>query len=282
MSKHWGKCLIAAVAVVGAAFFIFSQAHEANSNEGGSIAAVVNGHQILRSDVEEVLSRVPQQPGADKSALYPIVLDQMINDTLLLADIDNRNLDQDAEVQRRLDEARKHIIRTVYVEREIAKALTDRNIKAEYNKLKKEFRNKNETRASHILLTTEAEAKSVIADLEKGAKFEDLARARSEDKGTSGNGGDLGYFMQEDMLPEFADAAFKIKPGTYSKTPVRTQFGWHVIYVHDRRKAELPELEKVEPAIKNKLGQEAVQKLVQDLRKKADIKRFGLDGKPLK
>ena len=147
-------------------------------------------------------------------------------------------------------------------------------------RFKKENKGKQEVHARHILLATEEEAKQAIKSLEGGAKFEDLAKERSSGP-TAKNGGDVGYFAKGEIVTEFSDAAFKLKPGTYTKAPVKSQFGWHVIYVEDKRERAVPDIKDIEASIRNKLGQDAIESLVKSLRAKADIKRFGMDGKPV-
>ena len=125
------------------------------------------------------------------------------------------------------------------------------------------------------------EAKQAIKDLKAGAKFEDLAKERSSGP-TAKTGGDIGYFLKGELVPEFSKAAFKLKPGNYTKAPVKSQFGWHVILVKDKRIRPVPDMKLVEGAIRNKMGQEAVEKLVSNLRAKADIKHFDKKGKLVK
>ena len=119
-----------------------------------------------------------------------------------------------------------------------------------------------------------------IDDLDGGAKFADLAKQRSTGP-TAKNGGDVGWFAEGEMIPEFSNAAFKIKPGSYGKEPVKSQFGWHVIYVEAERERSVPDLKLVEGTIRQKLSQEALAELVKSLRAKADIQRFDADGKPV-
>lgn len=123
--------------------------------------------------------------------------------------------------------------------------------------------------AAHILLKTEKEARDVIKQLEKGADFADLANKLSENKGLEG--GDLGYFTRELMVPEFSEAAFRMKEGEISKTPVKTQFGWHIIKAGPRRLTEVPSFEEMEKELTQMQATEAVEEIVTGLRKKAKI-----------
>src|SRR6185437_5838990 len=140
---------------------------------------------------------------------------------------------------------------------------------------------KEEVKARHILLPTEAAAKEVIAQLDKGADFAALAKEKSTDPSKE-TGGELGYFTRDDgMVPEFADAAFKLKKGEYTKTPVHTQFGWHVIEVEDRREVKPPSFEESKPQLKEEAARAAVGSKLKELRGKAKIETFALDGSPL-
>ena len=259
--------VITAVALV----FAFCVASQAHAEEAG-VAAVVNGSKIMKKDVTEALNALPVK-GEEKAALYTMVLDQVINEKLLDIETAKAKLDQTDDFKARLELARSQILKQMYLERFLKDKISDSRVNAEYEKFRSENKGKQEVRASHILLPSEEEAKKVIADLDAGAKFEDLAKKRSSGP-TAQNGGDLGYFTKEDVVPAFANVAFDLKPGTYNKTPVKTEFGWHVIKVEDKRSRKVPDLKEVEMAIRNKLGQDALQKLVTELRGKADIQRF--------
>ena len=126
-------------------------------------------------------------------------------------------------------------------------------------------------RARHILVADEATAKAVVAELAKGGDFAALSTKHSKDPGAARSGGDLGFFKKEDMVPEFAEAAFGLKSNEVSKTPVKTQFGWHVIQVEDVRTATFPPYEQVKPQIQNLLQQQEIQKVIADLRAKAKV-----------
>jgi len=276
------KILSGAVAVViGLGALSLNTTNGIAAKDGkGPIVAVVNGQKIFRKDVMDVLDAMPMQQNAPLEKIYPMLIDQMINETLMGSAAKSVVKSDDPEVKKRLALAEEQIIRGLYLERAMKNKITDKKIKAEYSKLKKEQEGKKETHARHILVKTEADAKAVIAELDKGAKFIDLAKKKSVGP-TGANGGDLGFFAKEDMVPEFSKVAFETKKGKYAKTPVKTQFGWHVIYVEDRRLREVPPMDKLEGAIRSKLGQAAMAVLVKDLRKNAKIKRFSIDGQPL-
>jgi peptidyl-prolyl cis-trans isomerase C len=132
--------------------------------------------------------------------------------------------------------------------------------------------------ARHILVKTEDEAKAVIADLKKGGDFAAIAKDKSNDPGTKATGGDLGWFVKEDMVPEFSDAAFKLQKGQYTETPVKTQFGYHVIMLLDRRTAPAPSLDEARPQVLALLQRELLDQKVKELRAGAKIEVFNIDG----
>jgi peptidyl-prolyl cis-trans isomerase C len=240
-------------------------------------AAIVNGSKILRSDVSAAIKTIPN---ANPDEMYPRVVDGMINEKLIDDETTKAQITSDPEYKKRLDMAKAEIARQLYIDKYMKDKVTDSAVAAEYAKFKKENEGKQEVHARHILVPTEEEAKQVIKDLDGGAKFEDLAKKRSSGP-TAQNGGDLGYFTKEDMLPEFSDAAFKLDKGQYTKAPVKTQFGWHVILVEDKRARQVPELKSVEGAIRNSLSRQAIAELVERLRSKATIQIFDKDGKPV-
>jgi peptidyl-prolyl cis-trans isomerase C len=127
---------------------------------------------------------------------------------------------------------------------------------------------------------TEVQAKEVIVEIKKGADFGEVAKAKSLDPSGKQQGGDLGYFAREEMVPEFSEAAFKLKDGETTQAPVKSQFGWHIIRVEARR-AQAPSLDEMHEQISNDLSQEVVSGMVGKLREGAKVERFGLDGQAL-
>jgi peptidyl-prolyl cis-trans isomerase C len=241
--------------------------------------AVVNGNKILKNDVMGALKSLKVQP-ADTTKAFPVVVDQIINEKLIDIETAKAAIEKDPAFQARLAATKAQLIKTVYLEKYLKDKITTQTVKAEYDKFKKANKGKQEVHARHILVASEAEAKQVIKDLDAGAKFDVLAKERSSGP-TAKNGGDVGYFAKGEIIPEFSDAAFKLKSGTYTKEPVKTQFGWHVIYVEDKRDRAVPDLKDVEVSIRTKLGQGAIETLVKGLRAKADIQHFTIDGKPV-
>jgi len=244
------------------------------------VVAIVNGDKIFKKDVLGALRNMQVKP-EDKEKAFPVVVDQMINEKLINAETSKAGIEKDPLFKKRLDVAKFQLIKTMYLENYLKDKINEKTVKAEYKKFKKAGKGKQEVHARHILVDTEAEARQVIKDLKAGSKFEDLAKERSSGP-TAKSGGDVGFFAKGEIIPEFSSAAFSLKVGNYTKTPVKSQFGWHVIRVDAKRERAVPEMKAVEGMLRNEMGQKAVEKLVLDLRAKADIKRFDAEGKPVK
>src|SRR5271166_2587549 len=247
---------------------------------GDPVVARVDGTELRLSEVEAAQQNLP--PQAQKLPLeqiYPMLLDRLVDGMLITEAGRKEHLDQDAELQDRLKRYEDRLIQEAYLNRLVTPAETEDRLKAGYEALAKEKAGE-EVHARQILVKTEDEAKSVIAELDKGADFAALAKKYSTDPG-AGSGGDLGYFKHDDMIKEFADAAFALSPGQYSKTPVKTKFGWHVVKVEDRRPGKPPSFEEAREQLKRDLAHEIIDAKLQELRSAAKIEEFGLDGKPL-
>lgn len=280
MSMQMKKMGLAAMAIVAMTTMTVSGAASATANPGSdSVAAIVNGDKILKNDVMNVIKSMTVAE-ADRDKAYPVIVDQMVNEKLIDIETAKAEIEKDPMFQARVAAAKAQLVKTIYLEKYLKDKITDKAIKAEYDKFKKENKGKEEVHARHILVASEDEAKQVIKDLDAGAKFETLAKERSSGP-TAKTGGDVGYFAQGEIIPEFSNAAFQLKPGTYTKSPVKSPFGWHVIFVEDMRERVVPDMKDVEASIRSKLGQEAVEKLVKSLRAKADVKLFDINGKPV-
>ena len=162
------------------------------------------------------------------------------------------------------------MIRALFTDFQKKNPVTDAEVKAEYDKFVAANSGK-EYRARHILVEKEDEAKALIAELKKGAKFEDLAKAKSKDPGSGANGGDLDWAAAASYVPEFSEAMVKLEKGQLTDAPVKSQFGWHVIRLDDVRQAELPKLEEVKSQIVQQLQGQKLNQFQQTLREKAKI-----------
>ncbi|GAA0572487.1 foldase protein PrsA [Caenispirillum bisanense] len=248
------------------------------------VVAKVGKDEIRRSDLiamkEAMAQQMPQLAMLPLEAVYRPLLERAVDSKLLARAAADQGLAKSDEVKQRLKEAEERIMQQVYLEQLVETQVTDAQVKAAYDAFLKDNPPEPEVHARHILVKSEEEAKDVIAQLKKGKDFAELATEKSD--GPSGSkGGDLGYFTQGDMVPEFAAAAFAMKPGDISESPVQTQFGWHVIKVEDRRQSQPPALEEVRDQLHQQVAGQVIEQKMTELRTKADVKLFGLDGKDL-
>ncbi len=248
---------------------------------GNTVVARVNGVALHLADVEAAQQSLP--PQAQKlplARIYPILLDRLVDGALVTEAGRSEHLDRDPAVQDRLKLYDDHLIQQAYIEQLIKGAESEGQLKARYQKLLQDQPPREEVRARHILVKTEAEAKSIIAQLDKGADFATLAKKYSTDPGAT-SGGDLGYFTRDDMVPAFSAAAFALPVGKYTETPVKTEFGWHVILVEDRRVKKPPSFEEARAEVTRLVAHDVIAAKLKELRGNAKIETFGLDGKPL-
>jgi peptidyl-prolyl cis-trans isomerase C len=245
------------------------------------VVAIVNGTKIHKHDLEAAQQHLPDQyRQVPLQMIYDPLLEQVISSKLLLAQANKEKLADKPEVQAEIARARDDVLRNSLLQQAIAAATTEDKLKAAYAAQKSQpgFA-QEEVHAQHILVSSEAEAREIIAQLDKGADFGQLAKEKSTDPSAKENAGDLGYFKRDAMVPEFSDAAFKIQPGTVGQEPVQSQFGWHVIKVLDRRTA-VPTFEEKEADLREQASHDAVNQLVAQVHTGAQIQRFNLDGSP--
>jgi peptidyl-prolyl cis-trans isomerase C len=273
--------LVGGVALLILAAFFGPQVFNKATAGDDLVVAKIDDMQITKKEVLEAIKTLPVQGDLNLETMFPIITDQMINEKLVSRAADRANLAQDPDVVKQMEEARTQIIRAIFLQRQVEQKVTDADVQKFYDDLKQKNAGKQETKAHHVLVKTEAEAQDVIKALEAGAKIEDLAAEKSIDPSAKSNKGDLGYFQEDAMVPEFSKAAFALAPGEFTKTPVQTQFGFHVIKVDDRRTVQIPELETVRDQIRSKLAQDALSALVLELRKEAKIEKFDMEGKPV-
>lgn len=242
------------------------------------VLATYKGGNITENQVmtqfKDALANQPQFKGKSFSDLDPNMKDALINgyinSMLLEQEAKNSNVENSKSFQEKLANIKKQLVQQEILESYLKKSITDKMIDEEYKKLSDVLKNKDEVKVSHILVADEAKAKEAKKKLNKGAKFADIAKEYSTDQSTKGNGGTLGYIMEGQLVPEFETKAFSMKVGEISD-PVKTQFGWHIIKLEDKRKAKVPTKEEAKDSIKNKLSQDVVAKYFDELRKKANV-----------
>ncbi|KLN59488.1 hypothetical protein WH96_17545 [Kiloniella spongiae] len=237
------------------------------------VVAVVEGDEIYWQDITQAAKKLPEQYQGQLETMFPILLDRAIDLKLLAHAGADADMDEKEEVKRKLALAEEKIIRDAYLEQQLDEMITESMLKDRYFALLRENVVNAEIRARHILVETRNEALALVIALDNGAEFHLLAKKFS--KGPSAEkGGDLGWFKRKDMDPEFASAAFSLAPGTYTKAPVATDFGWHVIKLEDKRDVKQPTFESMRAEIKDQVSRELVTRMVRDLRKDADISVF--------
>lgn len=245
-------------------------AHAADKNP---VVAEVNGAKVYESDLVSYQRSLPPQMAAQ--APYEALQDMVVNNMLIAEQAKKEGLEKDPEVK----QLYQQVLVKMWMNKHLKAQITPAAIKAAYDGYLAQTKPQDEVRARHILTETEDQAKAVIAELKKGADFTETAKAKSKDPSAKQNGGDLGYFTEGEMVPQFSAAAFAMKAGDLSETPVQTQFGWHVIKIEDRRAATPPTLEQATPAIREELAGTMAQKLVGDVRAKAKVTLYDRDGK---
>ncbi len=245
------------------------------------VVARVDGTEIRRSELESEAQRLPEELRAMPAPmLMPLLLDQLITQKAITAAARAQGLINDPEVQARLRRAEEEALQQALITRAVAPAMTEAALRARYQAEVAGRPAEEEVRARHILVPSEAEARTALAEARRpNADFAEVARRRSTGPG-SREGGDLGFFKRGDMIPEFAAAAFAMQPGQISD-PVRTQFGWHVIKVEERRAVPPPPFEEALEALRQRAFEEAVNAEVERIRAAARVERFALDGSPL-
>ncbi len=251
----------------------------ADSNPNASkVVAVVNGQTITQADMDDFLAMLPpQMKSAPLTEIYPMVQEQLVANSILLQKAEAEIKPDDAEVTKRMAEARKQIIRGLYLEKEVDKQISAADLQKAYDEFKAKQPTPEEVSARHILVPTEAEAKDLIAKLQAGEDFKKLSAAHSQDPGTKATG-DLGYFTRDMMVKEFADAAFSLKKGEISPVPVKTQFGYHVIQVMDKRTRPVPTFEQMKPTLEAEQRRATFSKILGSLRDGATVELYDLNG----
>jgi len=253
-----------------AAFAVPNQAHAAEN----PVVAKVNGLEVMHSDIVDAHKLLPEQyRKIPFDSIFPTLLDSVIDTHLSAADARKQGFQNKDSFKKEMARIERQILQRNVISEAIEKVVTEAAVKDAYEQMKASATGNEEVHARHILLKEEKDALAVIAQLDKGKNFADLAKAKST--GPSGpSGGDLGYFGRGQMVPDFEKAAFALEKGTYSTTPVKTQFGYHVILQEDKRAKAPPAFAEVEENLRTELSQAAGAKYMTALRKAADIEKF--------
>ncbi len=233
--------------------------------------AIINGKAVPSSRIDSLAAEIAKSGRPITPEIKAQLKDEVIVREIFIQEAEKRNLTNGDEYKTQMELARQTImIRALFTDFQKTNPVTDADIKAEYDKYAAANSGK-EFKARHILVEKEADAKTIIANIKKGAKFEDIAKKQSKDPGSGAKGGDLDWANPSNYVPEFAQALLKLTKGQMTDAPVKSQFGYHIIRVDDTRTAQLPKLEEVKPQISQQLTQQKLQKFQEDLRAKAKI-----------
>jgi len=264
------RATLAFAAVLAAAGAV--SIHAARAQDSDPVVARANGVAIHQSDLafaeEEIGNNMPNMaPEQKRNYLINYVVDVLV----LSQAAEQQKFGDRPDVKQRLAFDHNRLLMEALLQSTGKAALSDAEERKVYDEAIKQAKPEEEVHARHILVPTEDEAKAILAQLKGGADFATLAKEKSKDPGAA-DGGDLGYFTREQMVPEFAEVAFKLENGKLSD-PVKTQFGWHIIKVEDRRSKPTPTFEQVKPQIENYVAHRAQAALVEKLRAAATVER---------
>ncbi|HUD86786.1 MAG TPA: peptidylprolyl isomerase [Xanthobacteraceae bacterium] len=265
--------LFHALGALTLAAFLCAPLATLRAQDSNPVVARANGVDIRESDLafaeEEIGSSMPQMaPEQKRDYLITYLADVVI----LSQAAEQQKLNERADVQRRLTFDHNRVLMEALLQNAGQAAATDEAMHKVYDEAVKQMGSEEEVHARHILVPTEDEAKAIEAELKKGADFAALAKEKSKDPGAA-DGGDLGYFTKDQMVPEFAEVAFKLDKGQVSE-PVHTQFGWHIIKVEDKRIKPTPTFDQVKTQLQTYVAHRAQAELVDNLRKTATIERL--------
>jgi peptidyl-prolyl cis-trans isomerase C len=271
MNRTLRQALLLAFAVSMGVAPAFAQKKAEPAAKADSAAfATVNGKAIPKTRATAMLSAQAAQGQPDSPELRKAVSEELIRREILTQEAVKKGFDKKPEIQGQIDLARQGVLIGAYLNDYVkGHPIGDEQIKAEYAVITAKLGNK-EYKARHVLVETEDQAKAIIARLKKGEKIEDLAK-ESKDPGSKDRGGDLGWANPASFVPPFSAAMTKLEKGKFTDTPVKSDFGWHVIQLDDTRELKLPPMEEARPQIAQQLQQRMVQKHIDELRAKAKI-----------
>src|SRR4051795_8913542 len=263
---------LASAAVTGCLAMVLLTGLPLRAQDANPVLAKVNGAEIRQSDValaEEELG--PSLAQMDPATKKDNVLSFLIDMKIVAKAAEDKKVENSEEFKKRLAFTRSRLLMDSLLANEGKSATNDDSMKKVYEEASKQIAGEQEVHARHILVETEDEAKALEDELKKGADFAELAKKKSKDPG-SADGGDLGFFTKEQMVPEFSAIAFALEPGKISD-PVKSQFGWHVIKVEEKRSRKAPDFEQVKAQIEQYVTRKAQADYVAKLREAAKVER---------
>jgi peptidyl-prolyl cis-trans isomerase C len=264
-----------AFAAVLLACFVFSASAQTQpQTKDDPVVAKVNGTEIKQSDLDAAEEDIgPNLPASTPQAKHDYLV-QYLTDMLLVSKAaEAKRYDDTPDFKKKMAAARQKTLMELILQDEGKRALTDEAMHKVYDDAVKQMGYEEEVHARHILVEKEDEAKAVAAELKKGADFADLAKKKSIEPGAKESGGDLGFFTKDQMVPEFSTVAFKLNPGQISD-PVKSQFGWHIIKVEEKRKKPVPSFDQVKDQLQTYVIRKAQSDFVTKLRADAKIERM--------
>lgn len=240
---------------------------------GNKVLAKVNGEVITEQDVSTAVDDVgAEYPNLPPENLRTLTLEFLIEMKIVAQKAKAEKIDQTEDFKRRMAYVQQRVLMQQLLLREANAATSDAAVKKFYDEQVAQIKPVDEVRARHILVENEDDAKKVVVRLKGGEDFAKVAKELSKDPGSGAEGGDLGFFTQDRMVPEFAAAAFALKPGELS-APVKSQFGWHVIKLEERRQRPLPAFDQIKDRVAQSLAARAQQEFLANLRKDAKIEK---------
>jgi peptidyl-prolyl cis-trans isomerase C len=246
------------------------------------IVATVDGKPIFLSEIIGMAQRLPEQyRKMSLEAVYPSLLTRAIDSKLVTLEGRRAGFSKDPDVKKRLLDVEDQIISEIFLTKTIGSQVTEEALQKIYSETKSEMASGDQIKARHILLDSEEKAMEIIKKLQAGGEFAKLASEYSTGP-SAASGGDLGWFGEGQMVPEFSKAAFALNPGDIVTRPVKTQFGWHIILVEDRKVSAPPSFDEAKEQLASTMSQKLLKELIETLRTKAKIVRFKADGTPIK
>ena len=246
------------------------------------IVATVDGKPIFLSEIIGMAQRLPEQyRKMSLEAVYPSLLTRAIDSKLVTLEGRRAGFSKDPDVKKRLLDVEDQIISEIFLTKTIGSQVTEEALQKIYSETKSEMASGDQIKARHILLDSEEKAVEIIKKLQAGEEFAKLASEYSTGP-SAASGGDLGWFGEGQMVPEFSKAAFALNPGDIVTKPVKTQFGWHIILVEDRKVSTPPSFDEAKEQLASTMSQKLLKELIETLRTKAKIVRFQADGTPIK
>jgi len=233
--------------------------------------AIVNGKAVPKARVDALMQQVSRSGRPMTPEIEKQIKDEVIAREIFIQEAQKQGLEATDDFKVQMELARQTLlIRELFASYQKANPIADADIKDAYDKFVAANSGK-EYQVHHILVEKESEAKAIIAQLKKGGKFDEIAKKSSKDPGSGAKGGDLGWANPKNYVPEFSEALTKLAKGKMTETPVKTQFGYHIIRLDDVRDAQLPKFDDVKPQIEKQLQQQKMAKYQEDLRAKAKI-----------